>query len=142
MANYWEYLLLRALAASLETEELRVTRDDGPLFQKLQERFAVVGTKINWCSVPGAVSCKAGHDELTDRLQFFREHALPYGAETQAYYLSDSALDFAVTGNLGALERHMLHFLENPEHHYFTPEDFQWCIAFTMEGDMHFGRVP
>ena len=141
MDNYWENLLLSALAVSLETRELRLIHDDGPLFQALQDKFPVAGSKINWSSVPGAVNGKAGHDELADRLVFFREHALSLGAESRAYYLSDGALDFAVLGNMGALYRHLPQLLENPQHHYFTPEDFAWCIAFTMEGDMHFGRV-
>jgi len=59
-----------------------------------------------------------------------------------AFYLNDSLLDCSVRASLFTFQRHIDAILSIPAQHYFVAEDFSWCIAYTMEGDIDFGWAP
>ncbi len=50
--------------------------------------------------------------------------------------ISDNALPFALIFTQRSLAKHAEDVLDLPQHKYFFPEDYSWCIFFKMEGDM------
>jgi hypothetical protein len=140
--SYWDRQVRRALAPALGRGELRIVDDADALFGRLQSAYPVQGTKIDWSEVPGSFSLNSQGSKQADFEEFFRENAPRMGLDTPAYYLSDSALSFAIAGSVRCIDQELRAILDNPEHHYFTAEDFSWCMALTMEGDMDFGFRP
>jgi hypothetical protein len=140
--DYWDERVRSALAPALARGELRIVDELDQLFEELEAAFPVEGTKIDWDEVPGSLSGLSLGSTPEYFAQFFHEHQQTMGIDTPAYYLSDSALNFAIAGEVRALSQHLHIIIENPQHHYFVAKDFTWCMALTMEGNMNFGVRP
>ena len=137
--QYWDERVSSALEAALQSGDLRIIHEVDELFEELTAAFPFGGTKIDWRDVPGSLHA---HGDQEDYERFFLENTTKMGWDAPAYYLSDNSINFAIAGSVERLAKHLPIILENPEHHYFTAEDFSWCMALTMEGDMDFGFRP
>ena len=92
--------------------------------------------------MPGSIHLSSEGARKEDFAQFYFQNAEMMGLDTPALYLSDSALSFAIAGDVRSLGHSLEAILENPQHHYFVAKDFSWCMALAMEGDMDFGFRP
>lgn len=140
--NYWDQQTRSALAPALESGQLTIIDENDVLFAGLRAAFPIKGSKIEWSAVPGSTHLFSEGGKQEDYEQFFNANASKAGLKTRAYYLSDSALDFAIAGDVGSFGQWLPVILDNPMHHYFCARDFSWCMALTMEGDMNFGFRP
>ena len=140
--NHWDEQVRSALAPALRSGQLTIIDEVETLFGSLCAAYPVKGTKIDWSGVPGSSHRLSKGAKQGDFEQFFHANASRMGLNTPAFYLSDSALDFAIAGNVGSFGQWLPAILDNPQHHYFAAMDFSWCLALTMEGDMTFGFRP
>ena len=140
--NYWDQQVLNAMWQALEEGQLTINHEVDALFDSLESAFPVAGSKIDWNEVPGSVYLFSQGAKQADFEHFYHANAIRMGLRTPAFYLSDAALSFAIGGDVGSIGQHLPAILENPEHHYFAAQDFSWCMALTMEGDLNFGFRP
>jgi len=132
--------LLEALASPIEAGLIKVV-SEGPVAAGLEAAFPFSGSKIDWSAVAGHDRAVETHpNEHTDFLEFFARHARRLGAGNEAFYLCDGPWDFVLSATLFTFERHLPLFITVPAHHYFISQDFSWCMVYTMEGDIDFGR--
>ena len=54
----------------------------------------------------------------------------------------DGLTDFTLSGSIEGFEGLLGDFFEVPHHHYFLGGNLDWCMCFSMEGNMSFGFSP
>jgi hypothetical protein len=134
--------LRSALKTQFDTGELLDIGDAAAVFSSLSKAFPTSGSKIDWRYVPGSVESAEEEASLQHQrfAQFFDDVRSRFGLSGPVTYAGDSATDFALEGTLDAVREALPALLEVPQHHYFIGPGCSWCICFTMEGDMGFGR--
>jgi hypothetical protein len=131
--------LREALSSPIKSGVLEVFPSDSDVTNGLERSFPFAGSKIDWDAVRGhssTIQTESGHQEFRD---FFDARRRELGGDRAAFYVNDALLDCAARASLFTFQRHLDSILSIPGHHYFVAEDFSWCIAYTMEGDIDFG---
>jgi hypothetical protein len=119
-----------------------------PYFRTLERRFPLVGSKIDWGSVPRAIVRETDprdpERQARDAVAFLSDIVRAEGISDEQITIAigDSAMDEAVSLPLTVLRVTLRDFLELPQHLYVLPKDGDWCFSFTMEGDLAFGYAP
>jgi len=108
------------------------------LWDQLSQSFPCPGTYIDWSGTEAHVGTRGDHAAFC---RFFALRVLELGGEAPAYYLNDH-LGLEMRATLAVFAAHLRPIIELPLHHYFVSSDFDWCIAYRMEGDIDFGRSP
>lgn len=142
--NFYEAELRKALHAAMESGRVREVGDSSPFFAQLMKTYPASGSKIDWNRVPGSIE-RIEEEETLQVEQFtafFDEIVQKVGLAGDAFYVGDSATDFALTGSLECMREVLPELLAIPQHHYLVGPEFSWCLCFTMEGDMGFGFNP
>ncbi len=144
MNNYFEQLVQQDVAGLLSTQQLQLIEDSSFIFAQLQALYPVAGSRIDW----QALEVREQHIEpvhgpqLNAYLNFFRQAVKRYGLTGNIYWTGDSAVDFALLGDITVIESVLDKLLDIPQHHYLLADDFAWCFCFSFEGDMGFGYRP
>jgi hypothetical protein len=147
MSIYGQAFLTAFVQRHRDDRQIEVRDDPDRCFRMLERRFPVVGSKIDWGQVPGAVVrqtdptnpvCEAT-DAATILSDVARDESL---SEAQiVIVIGDSAMEQAMAMPFATLRVSIRELLELPQHLYVMPEDASWCFSFTMEGDLAFGRA-
>ncbi len=117
-------------------------------FGEVQRRYPVIGSKIAWSQVVGAVvesaaindgdAYLAAAESFVDRSRAI--HRL--SDKEEVVVVGDSAMDGALRMSLESLRRCLGVVLGMPQHTYVLAQNADWCFVFTMEGDLCFGFAP
>ena len=140
--NTYEDDVRSALKPQIDAGELRDVGDAATVFGSLSRAFPISGSKIDWMRVPGSVGSSEEDGSLQPQrfAQFFDEIQSTFGLTGPVIYAGDSATNFALEGAADAIRKALPTLLEVPQHHYFIGPGCSWCMCFTFEGDMNFGR--
>jgi hypothetical protein len=136
--TYHEEEIRAALQSPIAAGVIEIAGDDSSVVRRLEEAFPFVGSRVSWDALPGHLAARETRPDHADFRKFFEARRSELGGDRTAYYLSDNLLDCTLRGSLFSFERHMDAILSIPAHHYFIANDFRWCIAYTMEGDIDF----
>ncbi|MCY1673031.1 hypothetical protein OVA07_18665 [Novosphingobium sp. SL115] len=131
--------LLDALSSPIAAGIINVLHSSSSFVSGLERAFRFEGSKIRWDLVNGHISMTEGERHVLLFPEFFGERCRELGTSRTAIYLNDGPVAFALSATLFAFQRHLSEIISIPAHHYFIAEDFAWCIAYTMEGDIDFG---
>lgn len=136
-----EQELLRALASPIAAGIITVVADESRIARQLERAFPFAGSKIDWRLARAHFgTSETSHGSDADFRRFFSDRCRELGGDAKVFYVSDNSVDFALAASLFAFERHLDPLLALPCHHYFISTSFDWCIAYTMEDDIDFGR--
>jgi hypothetical protein len=109
----------------------------------IERNFPFVGSKIDWVQVPGAIIISArAQFFVSDCLEFLQEQLTANNISPSASVavVGDSAMDFAIATKAQYLPALMANVFDLPQHTYVVATSGEWCMAFTMEGEVAFGR--
>jgi len=137
--------LLSSLAPLIEKDLLEVFEDTELFFELIRQNYPICGSKIDWTMALGVVKEVTSDDYFLRDCLLFVERLIASDeiAQTEeVVLLGDSAMDFSVVTKVGCLAESLKYVLEMPQHTYIVPLTGEWCIAFTMENMMTFGRSP
>lgn len=140
--NFYETALRQALQPAITAGLICDIGDASPWFSSLMTAFPVCGSKIDWSRVPEAVERRlaAALPSEQQQLDFFDGIAERCNLHGRVIYLSDSAIDFGLAGEIGSVRQVLPTLLTLiPQHHYLIAEDLSWCMCFSMEGWLAFG---
>lgn len=145
--EYEEELLVR-LGPELERAEVSVGPSSADVVDVIESRFPLVGSKIDWDSVPGAIVKRVMRREndayAASALNFVREllGAGRIDGLQAVLVVGDGPVDVVLSMTVEVLMKCLARILDVPQHTYVTPPDGRWCIVMTMEGDLCFGVAP
>ena len=140
--------LLAELRREYAIEEVEVEPSSVDYFRRLEERFPMWGSKIDWDHVPRS---RTLHLETSDSEVYFNQaealaneiwSAAKIDFDRQVVVIGDSATEVALKMRLQVLQSCLRRILTMPQHTYVLAPDASWCMAFTMEGDVCFGYAP
>jgi hypothetical protein len=135
--------LLSDLDEAIRSGEVTVEASSDRYFAQLQSTFPVLGSKIAWSKVPGALEEVAAPDAyIEDCLRFYDRVLGEYALHGTCVVIGDSQVDFSLVTTVQRSRDYLARILAIPQHHYIVSAGFTWCIAFTMEGEMAFGFAP
>lgn len=135
--------LLADLDPAILSGEVAVEPSSDQYLARLQATFPVMGSKVAWSKVPGALEETASPDAyVEDCLRFYDRVRTGYALHGACVVMGDSQVEFALLTTVERLRGHLHRILAISQHHYIVSAEFTWCIAFTMEGDMAFGFAP
>lgn len=140
MNNYFEELLLADLKGVLSTGQL-VRLDAAVILACLADTYPIQGSDIDWAALKITEQQYAAFsdEQLTAFIHFFNSMQKKYGLSANVYWVGDSAVDFAIFGNIALMVGVLDKLLSIPQHHYLIAADFKWCMSFRFEGHMFFG---
>lgn len=140
--NFYDAELREALRGKFNSGKLKDVGDSLLYFEKLEAGYPVVGSKIEWSKLSGSIERFASNDalEMREFLEFFDEVVEGMRLSGDVIYMGDGLTDSALSGDIECFREVLPLLLETPQHHYLVAEDFSWCMCFTMEGGMAFGR--
>jgi len=111
----------------------------------IESNFPFVGSKIDWSKVSGSVQktqnpegnvAKQSKEFMIEQLAIYK---IP--ADSEISIIGDGAIECVLKTTIEIFtENFAKEILELPQHVYLIPEDGAWCMSFSMEGDMNFGR--
>lgn len=128
--------------------ELEFQASSEGYFVLLEQRFPLIGSKIDWSQVPTSIERRfdvLDSERHADAAAAFMEEisaSQNFAPETRIVVIGDSAMEGAVVLSLQVLRACLRSFVMMPQHTYVTNAEASWCMAFTMEGDLCFGRAP
>jgi hypothetical protein len=145
-----EYIEQR-LKPQIANGEVRLICDADQWFARIADAFPMGINRIAWEQVasrrhlaifsePRAISS----DELEGRLETHRTAIEGWFAEisldmdTEVIWLGDDS-DCGLRMSLGVFLRHFPPLLSLPQHSYVVSDEGDWCLNYTMEGDLFFG---
>jgi len=142
--NYFEEQLIKDLHNEVIAGELLIEPESIEYFSRLAELYPVLGSKIQWSEVPGAIELKeeSANLQLSAFSAFFKKMVEIHRLKGRVIYIGDSAINFSLLSSVDVFVKHLDAIFSIPQHHYFIAEDYSWCLVFTMEGDMSFGLPP
>jgi hypothetical protein len=141
--NYFEEELAQILAPEIERGNLELDPDLRKYIFGILQNFPICASRIAWQHVPGAIIEVASSraSELSDFRDFFDRIIRENSIGGKVIYVGDSLTDSAYIAHSNFFIRYYSDFLSIPHHHYFVPADFSWCVNFSFEGRMAFGRA-
>jgi hypothetical protein len=135
--------LLSDLGPAIESGEMTVDASSDRYFARLQAAFPVLGSRIVWSKVPGAVEASAVREAYSkDCIHFYDRVRSAYALAGPCVVIGDGQVHFSLVTTVKHLRGHLAGILAIPQEHYIASADFTWCIAFTLEGEMAFGYAP
>ncbi len=137
--SYHEEQLRQALSSPITAGVVEIMPSDSDVIRGLERAFPFVGSKIKWGGARGHLTATQIRPDHEDFRRFFDARRNDLGGDRAAFYVNDGLLDGCARASLFTYQRHLNSILSLPGHHYFVAEDFSWCIAYTMEGDIDFG---
>lgn len=144
MSNYFKQLIQQDVAEHLSLKQLQLIDDSEFIFAQLQTLYPVTDSRIDWqvLVIKEQEVAPAHEQQLNEFLSFFRWIVKKYGLTGNMYWAGDSAVDFAISGDIGVFDSVLDKLLDIPQYHYLVADDFAWCFCFSFEGDMGFGYCP
>lgn len=142
MSNFYDNELLQTLAEDVNDGLITVSNDSTEYFSRLASEFPTTGSRIDWDNVPNAITTHSENNgkQESDFVDFFNHSVIKNGLEGQVIWVGDGVTNIALILSVDVLRKHLRDILSIPQHHYFIGEDFKWCIVFSFEGDMGFGK--
>lgn len=142
--TFYEKQLRQALAPMLTAGRAAIVERMADTFALLGRSFPLSGSKIDWTEVPGAQGIAVtDHRLLADAgVEFWQRIAQTERLSGMATYVCDGGVGFSVEASVPDVSEMLRHILEIPQHHYLIGAGAAWCLCFTMEGDVDFGRSP
>ncbi|VWX61432.1 conserved hypothetical protein [Burkholderiales bacterium 8X] len=139
--SFFERELRKALQLELASRRIEAIGSSTPYFARLEKCYPAKGSRIDWSKVNRAVGQIEPNAELQQAAftAFFDVTVEQFSLSGTVLYLGDSATDSAFAAELTAMRQVLPKLLEIPQHHYFVAQSCEWCIFFSMEGDMAFG---
>jgi len=137
--NYYEDQILEALRGA--DNDIRVAEDGASgIISKMSDRYPTCGSKIDWRRLVGVVEDRAWRLDLHSRQfqQFFHAVVSKFELPGEPIYLGDGLTDFSLHAPIRKFTELLRAIFEVPHHHYFVGQGLDWCMCFTMEGDMNF----
>lgn len=133
----------RCIAEHLQAESV-ILVDDEKTNDLICSSFPFAGSKIDWEKVPGSIEEEAGYETFVrDCLGFFQRAVSnnDISQDDSVLVMGDNQMNnLAVATAIGTLEQILEDLLDIPQHTYIVAQNGDWCMTFTMEGDMTFGR--
>ena len=141
--TFYEAELLKAVRPALASGSLQVDHDAAGAFNTLSQRFPTVGSRIDWSRIKPLVSDRVSSPEsyLVDALAFAERVVGEQALSGQSTYLSDGDIGFCLHGDLKEMIKYLGPLLETAGHNYLVSKGGNWCIAFSMEGDLDLIRT-
>lgn len=142
--NFYEEELRKELRKEIESGDVLIIENSLSLFDKLSNNYPVLGSKIDWDSIPGVVERVETDQSIqfNSFAAFFEEMVGRFCLSGDITYAGDGLIDFALFGEVQVFKKILSELFSIPQHHYFWGSEFSWCICCTMEGDMAFGFSP
>jgi hypothetical protein len=137
--------LLKILKPEIEARQIVVFANSDQYFRALEEYFPLFGSKIDWSKVFCACEEKINYNQFEmSVLGFFDKAAEALGlhAASAMIFIGDSAMDVALSTTAEIMRRYLIDVVDMPQHTYIVPQDVSWCLSYTMEGNMAYGRRP
>lgn len=127
----------------LEDRGLLRTGADDAVVNSINERFPFIGSKIDWGAIPGSIVKRlSSTDEMAECISFMADCLKGMEKASPVVIIGDGVMQFKIETNLSNIECCFYDVLELPQHTYITTPLCEWCLVFTMEGDMCFGYAP
>jgi hypothetical protein len=144
--EWFDEQLVASLRHYIDTGVVKVLLNTEEFDNSLMHSFPFVLGRIDWRAVPGhkfvhingdltigATQIRHFLDDLVKEQQIVRS--------AKVIYLGDACdvglcLDFASFLDLLPL------IFDLPQHHYLIPSTCVWCVHYTFENDLFFGRSP
>lgn len=139
LMSFHQIELLESLSSPIAAGIIKVFHSNSSFVQGLEKAFRFEGSKIRWDLVSGHISLTEVQPESGIFRRFFSDRGRELGGDRAAIYLNDDLVDCALSASMFAFERHLSEIISIPAHHYFIADDFEWCMAYTFEGDIDFG---
>jgi hypothetical protein len=109
----------------------------------INERFPFVGSKIDWTSVSGSIVEKlSSTDEILQCKAFMSSCLRGMDGKSPVVVVGDGLMNFQIETTISGIAYCLDDVLGLPQHTYITSPLCEWCLVFTMEGDMCFGNAP
>lgn len=131
---------------------IKIEKDD-QYFSILEDMYPVVGSGIAWDEVPDALfldleglkenrevydaALQKGFAEIIQRIQ-----GLEIDEDQEVVVLGDNIFNVALRIPLKKLSDVYRGIFDLPQHTYILPPDASWCINFTFEHRLYFGKAP
>ncbi|MBT2445693.1 hypothetical protein J7F03_01040 [Streptomyces sp. ISL-43] len=110
--------------------------DASVVFDWLDLRFPVAGSKIDWSRVQGQHAHWSVSDEVQLAEMTVREVALRTLPDSTVDHVGDGLSPYGVRFSEAVCAPVVAELLEIPEHHYFLAVDRSWIVVVTTEGDL------
>ncbi len=135
--------LLEELADLINKGQISFVNSSDNFFFQLTEEYPIYGSKINWNEVPEAIIETTNDlNDVSNCTRFFKKIVQMKKLSGKIIYANDSAIECALIMSVEVLANCIHKILEFPDHHYIINSGYNWCMTFTMEGDMIFGFKP
>ena len=134
--NYYE----NVIAESMDDAIARVRNGAPSVFSRISECYPLYGAKIDWRRLASCFEDRTSnlHRHPQRFEEFFHNVILRFRLEGDITYVGDGLTDFSLHGPIEKFDRLLGAIFDVPQHHYFLGRDLDWCMCFTMEGDMNF----
>lgn len=133
--NTYDEKIVRYLNNDLGNLNFRLIYNSDYLFSELMTYYPVLGSKIDWSKVEGAIEEKLP----SDGVDFFNRMKERFSLEGIATYVGDGVTEIAVESCVDCMAKILSGVIDIPQHHYVIGRNYSWCICITMEGDVDFG---
>lgn len=141
--NWFESELRKDIASEIEAGTIAIEPNSDWVFIQLQERFPIGYGRIDWKSVPNSVEqYKYEPEQKKDAFfQFFEHISGRYELVGDVIYVGEN-IDIGLRGEIVSLNKILPQVFEFNQHHFITDCLSDWCMSFSMEGEMGFGFAP
>lgn len=143
MASTYDNDLKKVFSLEIRRGAIAVDASSDAYFEKLASVFPVCGSKIDWEEVPGSIGevVVERANEAREFAKFFETMMTKNRIHDEIIYIGDGLTDTAYIGLYEAMKPHLSELFSIPQHHYFIAKDFSWCMVFSFEGSMDFGKA-
>ncbi|MFD9306024.1 hypothetical protein ACFWCB_25800 [Streptomyces sp. NPDC060048] len=128
--NYWASLYGAPPLEGLERCDASV------VFDWLELRFPVAGSKIDWSRAQGRHAHWSVPDDVQLAEMTAREIALRTLPGSTVEHVGDGLSPYGVRFSEAVCAPVVAELLDIPEHHYFLAADRSWIVVVTTEGDL------
>ena len=147
--------ILHELEVPLRLGDILKDVDGDRYFNDLQRFFPVNMGRIAWDAVvghrymrlprpKGGDSSEVYHVKIKPMLiNFFNNEAnLGTVVENQVVIWIGDSSSFALAMSLSSLRKYSNVLFSYPQHSYVFPITYEWCVNYTMEGEIYYGQRP
>lgn len=134
------------LRSCYDPGQIVILNDNSGFFDEIEKNFVIGLNRIDWIKNSYEFEAKIDlKDDLNAKvniLSFFQKVKNIMGIDDEVIVQigGDEALDKVYELPLYMLEANVLDFFSLPQHTYVVPTDFSWCVNYTFEDILYFGR--
>lgn len=139
--GYHDELVATELRAYFADGRISRVPDGSSIVDRISVTFPFAGSKIDWPALEDSRGAYEPSDKQAERFAaFFAENIARFGLAGSVLYVGDNRTEMVLKADLGIFAQVLDVLFSVPQHHYFVPPGCEWCMCFTMEGAMDFGR--